>query len=337
MKGVAANTSGRWTGGRKHTSSTSFTARGGRVGGGQGGGGRHNVTSVTSVTNAAARVYVYASAAREEQRARCIAFCNSKTAESTETAEEESEQVEGSAAATAGGEEEEEREGEGREEEDASGEEEGAPSYKAIVDKVKEAVQGDAEGESLVTEVEGEFEAFLNKVKEGESQLAAAQEESLKIKEQYLRLNADFDNYRKRTESEKESLSKNARGSTLEELLPVIDNFELARTQLKLETEAEQNVSDSYQNLYKQLVETLKKLGLETIESVGTKFDPELHDAIMQEETNEHEDSTVLEEYRRGFTFESRLLRAAMVKVAVAASSTQQEEEKEEEPTEEEE
>ena len=62
-------------------------------------------------------------------------------------------------------------------------------------------------------------------------------EESTKLKEQYLRLNADFDNFRKRTQTEKEALSKNARGNTLEELLPVIDNFELARTQLELETD----------------------------------------------------------------------------------------------------
>jgi len=147
-------------------------------------------------------------------------------------------------------------------------------------------------------------------------------EESTKLKDQYLRLNADFDNYRKRTETEKEALSKNARGNTLEELLPVIDNFELARNQLVLETEAEQKVSDSYQNLYKQLVETLKKLGLETIQSVGATFDPELHDAIMQEETSEHEDNTVLEEYRRGFMFGDRLLRAAMVKVAINSTAS---------------
>jgi len=200
------------------------------------------------------------------------------------------------------------------------------PSYKALVEKIKAAAAA-AEGDQdllgeLIPELESELEASYTKVKENEAQIAAVNEESTKLKDQYLRLNADFDNYRKRTETEKEALSKNARGNTLEELLPVIDNFELARNQLVLETEAEQKVSDSYQNLYKQLVETLKKLGLETIQSVGATFDPELHDAIMQEETSEHEDNTVLEEYRRGFMFGDRLLRAAMVKVAINSTAS---------------
>ena len=193
--------------------------------------------------------------------------------------------------------------------------EESEPAHKSLVDKIKAAVEGDDSeaASSMLSDLEAELATLSD-------QVASAQDDSTKIKEQYLRLNADFDNYRKRTETEKESLSKNARGSTLEELLPVIDNFEAARTQLKLETEAEQKVSDSYQNLYKSLVETLRKLGLSPIESVGSTFDPELHDAIMQEETTDHEDGSVLEEYRKGFLFGDRLLRPAMVKVAVNAS-----------------
>merc|ERR1719235_55618 len=189
------------------------------------------------------------------------------------------------------------------------------------------ASEAQAEGQQEEVEETPAYAEVLEKLRAAaEGQAAQAGEENAKLKDQYLRLNADFDNYRKRTESEKESLAKNARGSTLEELLPVIDNFELARTQLVLETKAEQKVSESYQNLYKQLVETLKKLGLEPVEAVGAKFDPELHDAIMQEETTDFEDGAVMEEYRRGFAFGDRLLRAAMVKVAVNSSSGQEEE-----------
>jgi len=192
----------------------------------------------------------------------------------------------------------------------------------------------------LVTEAEKELDAFFGKNEELESQLASVQEEVSKFKEQYLRLNADFDNFRKRTATEKDGLKSVAQGNTLEELLPVIDNFDLASSQLKLETEGEEKVSESYQGLYRQMVEVLKKLGLETIDAVGSKFDPEIHDAVMQEETQEHEDATVLEEFRRGFKFKDRLLRPAMVKVAVnseapaaggAASDTAGEEENAEE------
>jgi molecular chaperone GrpE len=243
---------------------------------------------------------------------------NSETVETAET--------EDSAAAAAEEKEENGAEEETTTEENKTNED---PSYKALLDKIKAAAAGEEGGDQdttkamgeLIPELESELEAYHTKVKEGEAQVFAVNEEATKVKEQYLRLNADFDNYRKRTQTEKEALSKNARGNTLEELLPVIDNFELARNQLVLETEAEQKVSDSYQNLYKQLVETLKKLGLDTIQSVGATFDPELHDAIMQEETSEHEDNTVLEEFRRGFMFGDRLLRPAMVKVAINSST----------------
>jgi molecular chaperone GrpE len=257
----------------------------------------------------------------QRQRGRHVVSFNNNS-ETVETAE-----TEDSAAAAA-----EEKEENGAEEETNTTEESIAnedPSYKALLDKIKAAAAGEEGGDQdttkamgeLIPELESELEAYHTKVKEGEAQVFAVNEESTKVKEQYLRLNADFDNYRKRTQTEKEALSKNARGNTLEELLPVIDNFELARNQLVLETEAEQKVSDSYQNLYKQLVETLKKLGLDTIQSVGATFDPELHDAIMQEETSEHEDNTVLEEFRRGFMFGDRLLRPAMVKVAINSST----------------
>jgi len=247
---------------------------------------------------------------------RLVAFCEAVETEAAGAATKEEDGAESEDGAS-------EAQAEGQQEEV-----EETPAYAEVLEKLRAAAEGsdcEAVG-SLLPDLEQELETLARRASDGEGQAAQAGEENAKLKEQYLRLNADFDNYRKRTESEKESLAKNARGSTLEELLPVIDNFELARTQLVLETEAEQKVSESYQNLYKQLVETLKKLGLEPVEAVGAKFDPELHDAIMQEETTDFEDGAVMEEYRRGFAFGDRLLRAAMVKVAVNSSSGQEEE-----------
>lgn len=174
---------------------------------------------------------------------------------------------------------------------------------------------------ALASDAETELVSLYSRLAEAESHAASAIDDANKVKDQYLRLNADFDNFRKRTEAEKDSLKQTAMGNTLEELLPVIDNFELARSQLVLETESEQKISDSYQNLYKQMVEILKKLGLVAIEAVGEAFDPELHDAIMQEETTEHASDVVLAEFRKGFTFKDRLLRPSMVKVSVNSAA----------------
>ncbi|KAF7084857.1 hypothetical protein CFC21_088379 [Triticum aestivum] len=130
------------------------------------------------------------------------------------------------------------------------------------------------------------------------------------------KIGADFDNYRKRTEREKLSLMTNVQGEVVESLLPVLDNFERAKTQIKVETEREAKINDSYQSIYKQLVEILNSLGVEDVETVGKPFDPMLHEAIMREESVEYEDGVVLQEFRKGFKLGERLLRPAMVKVS---------------------
>jgi molecular chaperone GrpE len=126
------------------------------------------------------------------------------------------------------------------------------------------------------------------------------------------------------------------KGDIVKELLPMIDNFELARTQVKAETEGEQKINNSYQSLYKQMVEAMKAFGVEAVATVGGPFDPNLHEAIMREPSEEVEDGTVLMEFRKGFMLGDRLLRPAMVKVsyseAPAAPAAATEEVKQEEP-----
>ena len=166
-------------------------------------------------------------------------------------------------------------------------------------------------------ELQAEVQALQAGKLAAEDAFAQVNEDLATAKDVYLRLNADFDNFRKRSAQEKEDMSTQAQARTLEELLPVIDNFQNAQQQLVCETEAEQKIHDSYQGLYRQMGEICKKLGLEASETVGQPFDPELHEAIMREESDEVEDGHVLEEFRRGFTFKGALLRAAMVKVAM--------------------
>jgi molecular chaperone GrpE len=139
---------------------------------------------------------------------------------------------------------------------------------------------------------------------------------------QYMRIAADFDNFRKRTDREKSELELRVKRDAISELLPVIDSFERARTQIKPQTEQEVNIHKSYQGVYKQLVDCLKRVGVSPMRVEGQPFDPNFHDAIMREASSEHPEGTVLEELRRGYLLGDLVLRHAMVKVATQAEDT---------------
>lgn len=155
----------------------------------------------------------------------------------------------------------------------------------------------------------------------------ATQVESLRLQveertSQYMRIAADFDNFRKRNEREKSELELRVKRDAISELLPVIDSFERARTQIKPQTDQEVNIHKSYQGVYKQLVDCLKRVGVSPMRVEGQPFDPVYHDAIMREATNEHPEGTVIEDLRRGYLMGDLVLRHAMVKVAIAADPT---------------
>ncbi|QMS92268.1 nucleotide exchange factor GrpE [Nostoc edaphicum CCNP1411] len=133
---------------------------------------------------------------------------------------------------------------------------------------------------------------------------------------QYMRIAADFENYRKRTSKEKEDLELQVKRNTILELLPIVDNFERARSHLKPQSDGEMTMHKSYQGVYKQLVDSLKRLGVSPMRPEGQEFDPNLHEAVMREPTDEHPEGTVLEELVRGYFLGDRVLRHAMVKVA---------------------
>jgi len=135
---------------------------------------------------------------------------------------------------------------------------------------------------------------------------------------QCVRIAADFDNYRKRTQREREELEVQLKCSTINELLPVVDNFERARSQIKPQTDQETTIHKSYQSVYKQLVECLKRIGVAPMRSEGKEFDPNLHEAVMREATDEYPEGTVMEELVRGYVLGDRVLRHALVKVAAA-------------------
>lgn len=149
---------------------------------------------------------------------------------------------------------------------------------------------------------------------------------------QCVRIAADFDNFRKRTEREKSELELRVKRDAISELLPVIDSFERARTHIKPQTEQEVNIHKSYQGVYKQLVDCLKRIGVSPMRVEGQPFDPNFHDAIMREPTDEHPEGTVIEELRRGYLLGDLVLRHAMVKVASPPENASERSPEEEHP-----
>jgi molecular chaperone GrpE len=138
------------------------------------------------------------------------------------------------------------------------------------------------------------------------------------LSNQQKRLAADFDNYRRRTDKEKEDIEVRIKIATINELLAVVDNFERARSHLKPQGEGEMNIHKSYQGIYKQLVESLKRVGVSPMRAEGQEFDPNLHEAVMREPTSEFPEGSVMEELVRGYLMGDRVLRHALVKVAAA-------------------
>ncbi|MCL2724478.1 MAG: nucleotide exchange factor GrpE [Polyangiaceae bacterium] len=145
--------------------------------------------------------------------------------------------------------------------------------------------------------------------------LAEAKAETARMKDQWVRTAADFDNFRKRTRREIEDARKGGREDLLREILPVFDNLERAIQSAQSATEAKP-VADGLTMILRQLVDTLARVGITKVPAVGQRFDPAVHDAIQQLDTDEHPAGTVVAEVQPGYLQGDRLVRAAMVIVA---------------------
>ncbi len=155
------------------------------------------------------------------------------------------------------------------------------------------------------------------KVPNTEARIQQLEKEYETLNSQYMRIAADFDNFRKRQTRDQDDLKIQLTCSTLSEILPVVDNFERARQQLNPEGEEAQALHRSYQGLYKQLVEVLKQLGVAPMRVIDQPFDPSLHEAVMREPSDEKAEDIVTEELQRGYHLNGRVLRHALVKVSM--------------------
>ena len=151
--------------------------------------------------------------------------------------------------------------------------------------------------------------------------LSAAKSEAEQWRDRFLRKAAEFENYRKRVEREKGESIILAKSSVLAEWLPIVDACERALGSFSTIEETGGGCLEQYREgfylLYRQLADTLARLGVVPIAALGETFDPNLHEALTREETVEHDENTVVEELRTGYMYRDRLLRPAQVKVAI--------------------
>ncbi|WP_433939018.1 nucleotide exchange factor GrpE [Paenibacillus lautus] len=150
----------------------------------------------------------------------------------------------------------------------------------------------------------------------GSAELEKLQAELQEQQQRTLRVQADFDNFRRRTQKEKEDLGKYASSKLITELLPVIDNFERA-LQASEENPEFESFSKGVSMIFRQLESVLATEGLSAMKSVGEPFNPEYHQAIMQVESDEYEEGIVVEEVQKGYMLKDKVLRPAMVKVSM--------------------
>ena len=217
-------------------------------------------------------------------------------------------------------------EDEDEDEDEAEEEEEAAPPTRVseIMATLQEAVDAGTGGEALAellpeltTEVTGIESAF----KDIQAANVGLEDQAAAVKDQFLRLTADFDNFKKRTVKEKQQLGETTKSKVFEAMLPALDNFDLAKTNLKPESEEGEKIMGQYQGLHDGLMTILGNQGLVAVDGVGTPFDPNFHEAIMREESEEPED-VIIEEFRKGYKMgEDTLVRASMVKVSSGPAS----------------
>lgn len=165
------------------------------------------------------------------------------------------------------------------------------------------------ENEEVETEAEQETEESTVTNEEVEK----LQEEKRQLEERALRLQAEFENFKKRTQREKEAAQKYKAQDLVNDLLPVKDNFDRA-----LDTEvdeASKGFKEGIEMVYKQLTEALTSHGVEEIATVGEEFDPNLHHAVMQANDENYDSNIVVEELQKGYSLKDRVIRPAMVKV----------------------
>ena len=195
-----------------------------------------------------------------------------------------------------------------------------------LENQVENASEEEVKEETVETEVVEEAEATEEKAETKETKKAdkkkakadkkneAMQAKIDELEDRVKRQMAEFDNFRKRTEKEKSAMFETGAKSVVEKILPVVDNFERGLAGLS-EEEAKQPFAEGMNMVYKQLISELEKLEVKPIEAVGCEFNPDLHNAVMQVESDEYESGIIAQELQKGYTYRDSVVRHSMVAV----------------------
>ena len=191
-------------------------------------------------------------------------------------------------------------------------------------DKNKDLSQEELEKETCEEEINEAPEEASEEPSEGDKKDKKKNKSDKKVEElkekikdledRNIRQIAEFQNFRNRTEKEKSQMFDMGAKNVIEKILPVVDNFERGLASLP-EDEKNSSFADGMNMIYKQLMTELENLGVKAIDAKGTEFNPDLHNAVMQVESDELESGTVAEELQKGYTFHDTVVRHSMVSV----------------------
>lgn len=172
----------------------------------------------------------------------------------------------------------------------------------------------DTSSEEVENQVSEENASEETEENAGSAKKTKEQEKIEELEDRVKRQLAEFENFRKRTDKEKEQMFETGAKSVLEKILPVVDNFERGLANLKPEDEGDPHV-EGMKMIYKQLMTELEKLEVKPIEAVGCEFNPDFHNAIMQSPSDEYESGFIAQELQKGYMYRDTVLRHSMVAV----------------------
>ena len=179
----------------------------------------------------------------------------------------------------------------------------------------EETSEGEASGDDPDPDETGEDKkGFFKKLKKGDKEKTALQEKIEALEDRVKRQMAEFDNFRKRTEKEKQQMFSMGERNAIEKMLPIVDNFERGLATVP-EEEKDGPLASGMEMVYRQLLKQLEAMGVAPIEAVGKEFDPAFHNAVMQVESDEYPSGTVAQEFQKGYTYHGTVIRYSMVGV----------------------
>lgn len=163
---------------------------------------------------------------------------------------------------------------------------------------------------------------IVDHLKEMETRLESVEQEAKEAHDRFLRVSAEFENYKKRSAREMDEFRKFANESLIREMLTVVDNLERALNSSNNDNQANSHIAEGVDMTLKEILKVFEKFNVKPIEALGKPFDPNFHQAAMREETNERPENTVLNELEKGYMIHDRLLRPAMVVVSMPKINT---------------